>query len=161
MLPKVYVETSVISYLTAWESRDVVVLGKQAATKDWWATCRDRFELFASNLVVSEAGEGDVDAAEERVNLLMTVTLLPVTAAIENLIVRLLLAKAIPSIAPEDAAHVAIAAVHGMDYLVTWNFRHINNASKREHIEQVCREAGFTAPKICTPEGLKEIENED
>lgn len=160
MLPKVYVETSVVSYLTAWPSTDVRVLAKQAATKEWWATCRSRFELFASDLVLSEAGEGDAEAAEERLDLLLTVTLLAVTPAVENLIVRLLLAKAVPSTGPDDAAHIAIAAVHEMDYLATWNFRHINNVSKRDHIGRVCVEAGFKAPIICTPEELKEIDDE-
>ena len=160
MLPKVYVETSVISYLTAWPSTDVRVLAKQAATKEWWATSRERFELFASGLVIDEASEGDKDAAEERLDVLATIALLDGNSEVDDLAVALLSRNAVPTVAADDATHIAIATVHQMDYLVTWNFRHINNATKISDIEAVCRSLGYQCPRICTPEHLKESSDE-
>ena len=154
MLPKVYVETSVISYLTAWPSTDIRVLAKQAVTKEWWATCDGRFELFASQFVEVEAGRGDSVAAKERMDVLATLAMLPSLSDVERLAERLVRQGAIPVVAQDDAAHVAVAAVHGMDYLVTWNFRHINNLTKMSHIEKVCQELGYRCPQICTPEYL-------
>ncbi len=156
MLPKVYVETSVVSYLTAWPSTDVRVLAKQSATKEWWATCRERFELFASGLVIDEASEGDKGAAEERLDVLATIVLLDGNLEVDQLALALLDQKAVPTVAADDATHIAFAAVHRMDYLVTWNFRHINNATKLGDIEAVCRSLGYQCPRICTPEHLKE-----
>ncbi len=154
MLPKVYVETSVVSYLTAWPSTDVRVLAKQAVTKDWWAARDGRFELFASQFVEVEALRGDSVAAKERMDVLVKLPMLPSLPDVERLAERLVRQRAIPMVAQDDAAHVAIAAVHGMDYLVTWNFRHINNLTKLSHIEQVCQELGYRCPQICTPENL-------
>ena len=160
MLPKVYVETSVISYLTAWPSTDFRVLAKQAATKEWWATSRERFELFASGLVVDEAGEGDKEAAEERLDVLATIALLDGNLEVDELALALLNRKAVPTVAADDATHIAFAAVHRMDYLVTWNFRHINNVTKFKDIEHVCQSLGYPCPTICTPEHLKESSDE-
>lgn len=154
MLPKVYVETSVVSYLTAWPSTDIRVLAKQSVTKDWWASCGGRFELFASLFVEIESSRGDPNAAKDRIEELAKLTMLPSLPDVERLAEQLVRKGAIPVSAQDDAAHVAIAAVHGMDYLVTWNFRHINNLTKQSHIERVCQVAGFRCPRICTPELL-------
>lgn len=154
MLPKVYVETSVISYLTAWPSTDVRVLAKQAVTKEWWTGCDGRFELFASQFVEVESLRGDAEAAKDRMEKLATLAMLPSVPDVERLAQQLVRRGAIPIVAQDDAAHVAIAAVHEMDYLVTWNFRHINNLTMRSQIEKVCHELGYRCPMICTPEYL-------
>jgi len=156
MKPRVYIETTVISYLTARPARDVVIAGHQQSTRDWWATASERFELVISELVREEAGAGDPDAVRARLTLLASLALLDATAEAQELAERLVSASAVPETAMRDAAHIAIAAANGIEYLVTWNFRHIANAVTRPQIESVCRQASFESPVICTPEELME-----
>ena len=150
MKPKAYIETSIVSYLTAWQSRDLVLAAHQQVTRDWWAS-RENFELFASQFVVDEAGAGDAEAAASRLAALRDATVLEVTEDAIVLAQRLVAGGGLPSQARIDALHVAMAAVHGMDYLLTWNCRHIANATLRGKIEELCREGGFEPPTICTP----------
>lgn len=161
MNPKAYIETTVVSYLTAWPSRDVVIAGNQQVTRDWWRTASDRFELVASELVISEASAGDADAARDRLAKLASITLLDATEDAAELAQQLIEAGAIPEKAAEDAAHIAIAVTNGVDYLVTWNCRHIANAAMRSQIERVCRTAGYEPTIICTPEELMDPDDED
>ena len=161
MKPKIYVETTVLSYLTAWPSRDIVIAGHQQVTRDWWKTCPERFELVASELVVQEAGEGDVQASSDRLAILRDVPLIETTEAALNLARQLVAAAAIPQKAADDALHLAIAATNGVEYLVTWNCRHLANATMRGQIEAVCRAAGYEPPIICTPEELSETDSHD
>ena len=154
--PRVYLETSVISYLTARPSRNLRVAAHQEITADWWTRRRIRFELFVSRLVIEEASAGDAEAAAQRLLILSGIPRLELTEAASSLAERLVAAAAIPREAIEDALHVAVAAAHGMDYLVTWNCRHIANAAVRNRIGDVCASAGFEAPVICTPEELLE-----
>ncbi len=156
MNPSVYVETSVISYLTARPSRDVVVAAYQEITREWWRGARNRFALFASGLVVAEAGTGDPDAARARLEIIETLPQLRATAEATELARHLLELGAVPKEAGDDAAHIAIAVTNGIDYLVTWNFRHIANATMRSRIEDVCRRSGYAPPIICTPNELLE-----
>lgn len=156
-----YVETSVISYLTAWASRDVVVAGHQQVTHDWWKSSQDGFEVLASELVVQEASVGDRDAAQDRLVVLNTQTLLEITESSRDLARELVIAAAIPAKAAEDALHLAIAATNGVEYLATWNCRHLANATMRERIETVCRDAGYQPPIICTPEELLEVNSDE
>lgn len=161
MKPTVYIETSVISYLVARPSRDVVVAAYQAVTREWWRNAPERFHLVASSLVVSEARAGDADAARARLEALEGLVLLDATAEAEALTGLLLDSGTVPPTAAEDAAHVAIAAANGVDYLVTWNFRHIANAAMRSRIERVCRRAGCAPPVICAPNELLEFDHGD
>ena len=156
MKPRVYIETTVISYLTARPARDVVIAGHQQSTRDWWATASERFELVISELVREEAGAGDPDAVRARLSLITSLALLDATTEAQELAEKLVSASAVPEAATRDAAHIAIAAANGIEYLVTWNFRHIANAVTRPQIESVCRQAGFESPVICTPEELME-----
>ena len=161
MKPRVYIETTVISYLTARPARDVVVAGHQQSTRDWWETASDRFELVVSELVRQEAGIGDRDAARARLSILASLATLDATAEAERLAETLVCTAAVSHAAVRDAVHIAIAAANGVEYLVTWNFRHIANAVARPLIESACRIAGFEPPTICTPEELMEdIDNE-
>ncbi len=161
MKPKVYIETTVISYLTAWPSRDVVIAGYQQTTREWWRDAADRFELVASELVIDEASAGDPDAARDRLAALESVTLLEATEEAASLAQQLLDSGAIPERAAGDAGHIAIAVTNGVEYLVTWNCRHIANATMRSQIERVCRIAGYEPTIICTPDELMEPEYEN
>lgn len=158
MKPKVYVETSVLSYLTARPSRDVVIAGHQQVTREWWDTCTARFDLVASELVLEEASAGDDQAARERLEILHTIALLEASEDALTLARELVSSGPIPQKAAEDALHIAIAVTNGVEYLVTWNYRHIANATTRSQIEAVCRSAGYQPPIICTPEELLEGE---
>ena len=161
MKPKAYIETTVVSYLTAWPSRDVVIAGHQQITRQWWATAADRFELVASQLVIDEASAGDADAARDRLAALASVTLLDATDEALQLAEELVSANAIPENKVEDAAHIAIAVTNGVDFLVTWNCRHIANAVMRSGIDRACRRAGYEPTIICTPDELVESDDEN
>jgi hypothetical protein len=149
----VYVETSVLSYLTALPSRDIVRAAHQQVTIEWWAN-REQFELFVSEAVLAEIRRGDPAAASRRVAAAEGLHVLSATPQAQALAGALLRAAVMPRKAAVDAAHVAIAAVHGVDFLMTWNCTHIANAVMRPKIEAVCREAGVMPPVICTPEEL-------
>lgn len=146
-----------ISYLMARPNRDVVIAGHQKITRDWWQTCRDRFDLVASQLVVREASAGDPQAAKERLERLTTLTLLEVTEEAVTLAQELITTGAVPEKAAEDALHLAIAVTNGVEYLLTWNCKHLANATMRRKIEDVCRSAGYEPVIICTPEELLEV----
>lgn len=152
--PTVYVETTVVSYLTAWPSRDLVRAAHQQITREWWDTQRGLFDLFASELVIRESSAGDSTAAQQRLQALADVPLLAVTDAATELAAHLVQAGALPKKSTADALHVAIAAVNGIDYLLTWNCRHLANAVMRNTIEAACIERGFRPATICTPEAL-------
>lgn len=156
MKPKVYVETTVISYLTSRPSSNVVAAAHQQVTREWWKACRDRFDLVASEFVVEEASAGDEEAARERMRILNTLTLLETTDDALVLARHLVDSGAVPRKAAGDALHIAVAISNGVDYLVTWNCRHIANATMRAQIEDVSRSAGHEPPIICTPEELLE-----
>lgn len=163
MKSTVYIETSVISYLIARMSRDLVVAGHQQITQEWWEA-RDDWELYASRLVVAEATRGDPGASSRRLEQLHGIPHLAMTPPVETLVVALIEAAALPEKAVEDAFHIALATVHGMDFLLTWNCKHIANAIKRGIIERVCERAGYAMPVICTPEellGEKNVERSD
>jgi predicted nucleic acid-binding protein len=154
MKPRVYLETTVPSYLTAWLSRDLVMAAHQQTTREWWESRRHGFELFVSDLVLEEAGSGDPDAARRRLELLASIPVLDAGQDVDTLAAELMKRVPLPENALADSVHIAIAAVNGMDYLVTWNCTHIANAALRSNIEAVCRQSGYEPPVICTPEEL-------
>ncbi len=154
MKPKVYLETTIPSLLTAWPSRDVSIAGQQQTTRDWWNERRQRYELFVSVLVMKEVERGDAKAASDRVTKLQECRVLPYPEEAEDLTRALLSSRLIPAKAEADAAHIATAAVHGMDFLLTWNCRHIANAAIVEKLRAICYGEGFPAPVICTPHEL-------
>ncbi len=154
MKPTVYLETSFVGYLTARPARDVIVLANQQLTREWWEQRREDFELFTSAHVQFEAGAGDTEAARERLAVLEDIESLALTQEAGRLAEALLSGHAIPEKAAEDALHVAIAATSGMDFLLTWNCKHIANAVLRNLIAEVCRSNGYVAPTICTPAEL-------
>lgn len=153
MKPRVYLETSVISYLTGRPNRDLVTAAHQQITREWWDH-RDRFELFVSQAVLTEISRGEPEVADRRMDAIRGVVVLPVTNSASQLAERFLEEHAMPAKAAIDAIHVAVAVVNGMDYLLIWNCAHIANAVRRLQIERTTRSAGYQSPVICTPEEL-------
>jgi hypothetical protein len=159
MKPKVYIETTIISYLAARPTNDPMLAGDFAATRQWWDEYRPLFEIFTSTLVNEEAAQGDAEAAAARLKILALLDELPVSDVAKMLANSLVSRNALPSKARVDALHVAIAATNGLDYLLTWNCRHLANATLRTRIESVCREQGYEPPLICTPPELTEVQS--
>ncbi|MEW6366273.1 MAG: type II toxin-antitoxin system VapC family toxin [Acidobacteriota bacterium] len=156
MKPKAYIETTVISYRAARPSRDLLVAAHQRITNEWWDSRREHHDLLISQLVVEEARDGDQQAASERAKLIEQVPMLETTSDVVTLAQALVDDHTIPSEFAAEAIHVAIAAVHGVDYLITWNLKHIANAVSRQRIVEACRRHGYGPPVICTPEELLE-----
>jgi PIN domain len=161
MKPKIYIETTIPSYLTAWPSRDFLRAAHQQMTRNWWDSRRSGFELYVSQFVIQEVGAGDQVAAAERLEILAGIPILDPTAASEKLAGELIVRVPLPPRAIVDAAHIATAVANGMDFLLTWNCTHIANASLRVGIDAVCRSLGYTPTVICTPEELMEKEKDN
>ena len=150
--PSVYVETSVISYLVGWlNQRDLVVAHNQQFTREWWSQRRTAFDLFISPVVIDEASKGDPGLAVQRLTFMSDLAVLDVGLASRALSRDLVRRAGLPKKAELDALHIAIAAVNGMDYLVTWNCTHIANAVTLPDVYAVCRSNGYEPPFVCTP----------
>ena len=141
-----------MSYLTARPTGDLVGAAWQKITADWWETQRQRFDL-RTEVTLGEAGRGDAEAGARRVAAL-AVSLLPVTKAADELSKALVQGGAVPERAETDALHVAVAAVNGVDYLLTWNCRHLDNAETKPVMRRICGECGYGMPEVCTPQEL-------
>lgn len=156
MKPRLYLETTIVSYFVARPSRDLVTAAHQQLTHDWWNERDKDFDLYISQLVVQEASAGDSDAVQQRLNFRDGFPSLQLTENALILAKALVDEKAVPEKAAGDALHIAIAAINGMDYLLTWNMKHLANAVLRNTISLVCRAHGYEPPVICTPEELLE-----
>lgn len=154
MTSLVYIETSVISYLTSRPSRDVVIAGRQAISQDWWQYERQRFELRISALVEEEISRGDSSAAARRLDFVAGIPSLVIAENAVELAQNLIEKGAIPKGSEEDALHIAIAATQGVEYLLTWNFKHINNAETKLQIVKIVESFGYVCPQLCSPEEL-------
>lgn len=157
MTPRVYVETSVISYLTARPSRDLVMAAHQEVTHEWWHNRRAAFALFYSEAVRAEAAMGDPQAAAQRLTFLGELSLLEIPLQAFDLANALVLATALPAKARVDALHIAIATYERMDFVLTWNFKHIANAQSAVKVRQVCESFGLPCPVLCSPLELLEV----
>ncbi len=157
MKPKLYMETSVISYLAARSSKDRVIAGQQAGTRRWWKEKRRNYEIFISRIVWDEAAKGKDEAAGRRLKFIQSFRWLQPNADVMKLARALVAKKAIPPNAGNDATHIALAAVYKMEFLLTWNFTHINNPATEELIRAVCKSEGFHCPVICTPDQLLSV----
>lgn len=151
---RVYIETSIVSYLTARPTSDLVAAAWQKATVDWWESQRDRFDLFTSDVSIEEASRGDSTAAASRLSALAGLPLLELTDSAVELAKALVQEGAFPSNAADDALHVAICSVHHIDYLLTWNFRHLDNAEVKPAVRAILLNRGHLMPEICTPQEL-------
>ena len=149
----VYIETTIVSYLTGRSSRDAVTAVHQALTRAWWRE-RAAYDLRVSQLVLDEAAVGDEFRRARRLRELRGIVVLPLTDSATRLAKALVQQGALPKKATVDAFHIGVAAAHEVKYLLTWNCKHLANATMRGTIDAACRSEGFTPPIICTPEEL-------
>ncbi len=154
--PTLYLETTIPSYYTARVSQNLIVAAHQAITQEWWLQESQKYGIYISEFVLDEASAGDQNAAQKRLNILSSFPLLEITEDVLTLTEIALNTKYFPEKAIRDASHIAIAAVHHIEYLLTWNCTHINNAMFKEKLRIVFEQQGFRLPIICTPEELME-----
>lgn len=157
MKARVYLETTIVSYLVGWlNQHDLYVAAQQEYTREWWTHRRHAYDLVASAVVIKEAGDGHPGLATARLEFLREVPLLEIGDDAYQLQEDLLRHAALPRKAELDALHIAISALHGVDYLLTLNCRHIANAVTLPKVYSICRNAGYEPPFVCTPFELKE-----
>jgi hypothetical protein len=156
-MESVYVETSVVSYLVAWPSRDPVTAWRQQLTREWWTEQRGQFTCLISQEVIVEASGGDPHTAEKRIDALRDFALLAASAESAKLATELLERGLFPATARADANHLAVATCAAVDYLPTWNCRHLANAQVLRRVEGYLEEHGLRLPRVCTPEELMGI----
>ncbi|MDE0690364.1 MAG: type II toxin-antitoxin system VapC family toxin [Candidatus Poribacteria bacterium] len=154
--PKVYIETTVVSYLVARPSNDVTLAERQRATRALWENYSDTFEFIVSDIVITEIRQGNEIAAQRRIEALAELTVLGLTPEAVALALELINAGAVPRESQTDAQHIAVAVVNGIERLISWNYKHIVNETKRQHIDQVCQVAGYQPIILCTPAELIE-----
>lgn len=157
MKPALYMETSVVSYLTARPTQDLVMAARQLNTQRWWDEKRRNFRIYISRFVWDEATEGEAEMVRQRMKILKPLPWLQLSSESARLARALVETGPLPEKAAEDAIHVALAAVHGTHFLATWNLKHINNPVMADDLREVCRKAGFHCPVICTPEELLSV----
>ena len=153
-MESVYLETTFISYLVARPSRDLRIAGHQQSTEEWWTTRRSLFDCLVSQVVIDEASAGDATEIGKRLSVIAGLSVLEVSTDAESLTQAIMSGGMLPPHAIRDAAHVAVAAVHRIDYLLTWNCKHLANAQISRRIAIVCQREGHRLPVICTPEEL-------
>jgi predicted nucleic acid-binding protein len=154
MKPSLYLETTIPSYLTARPTRDLIMAAHQQITQEWWEKRLADFRVFISQLVLDECALGDADAARRRMTALKELPLAQIDNAVLELAQALVRAGAVPRTAGADAVHIATAAFHDMDFLLTWNCSHINNAETVAELTAALAQEGYGCPRICTPEEL-------
>jgi hypothetical protein len=159
MLKRIYLETSVISFLTARQATDVVLAGHQESTHLFWKQ-RNDYELFISDMVIQECEKGDAECAQNRMIAIQGLPVLNVDNEVERLASELIIKGAVPKKSLEDAVHIAVASVNAIDFIVTWNFKHINNPFMKQQIRTVIVNLGYAMPEICSPEELLEATHE-
>jgi hypothetical protein len=151
---RIYIETTIPSYLTARPSRDIVQAARQQLTREWWDVERRNYDLCISQIVLDEAAAGDAEAAQRRLAVIDTLPLLDLTFAVDGLAETIMQSDLLPASASRDAVHIAVAAVHQVHFLLTWNCRHIANAIIFRDLQHIIMSAGYDVPVICTPEEL-------
>jgi len=158
MKKRVYVETTVVSYLTARPSRDIMVAGHQEATRELWPELIGKYDTYISAIVYEEARKGDPDQARMRLAAIEPFPMLDIDDEARSLAERIIAGRAIPADYPEDALHVALAAVNGIEVVITWNFAHLNNPFTRRMVRHIVENEGYVCPEICSPEELLEVD---
>jgi hypothetical protein len=154
MKPRLYLETTIPSYLVSKPSRDLVTAAHQQITHQWWETRLADFEIYTSQFVLDEAGAGDAEVAARRLEAIADFAMLDATPEALDLARALVERGAIPPRKAADAAHIAIATVHHMQFLMTWNCAHLANAEIMAQVQAICADLGYVAPIVCTPEEL-------
>ena len=159
MKPTVYIETTIIGYLAMRLSGALRTAANQQMTRDWWDNHRDKYDTLISRFVFDECSDGDPTAVQERLAYMQGLPLLEVTEEVDALAEALVTGIPLPAKAALDAYHISVAAINGVEYLLTWNCKHIANPALRHRIERICRERGYEPPVICTPPELMEIDD--
>ncbi|MDA0813413.1 MAG: type II toxin-antitoxin system VapC family toxin [Verrucomicrobia bacterium] len=149
------------SYYVARPSDSLIQAARQASTREWWDGGCSGFTLFTSLETLEEAGQGEREMADARLDLLKLVPLLAVTDDVVALAVKLVSEQIVPAKAASDSIHIAVASVHRIDYLVTWNFKHIANPFLRARMRRAVADAGFSLPVLCSPEELLQNDEDD
>ena len=157
---RVYVESSVIGYLTAKPPRDMRRRVRQDITIEWWEQ-REKWSLFLSSVVLEEIAAGDSFAAEKRLAAVQGLPVLPDHPRAKALVDALIAGTAIPAKAHADAAHLALAALHGMEYLATWNQTHLDNPDLRNKIAEIVKSHDLSLTLVLTPERLLELDYDE
>ena len=155
----VYLETTIVSYLTGRPSRDLIIAARQELTHEWWENHRNRFKLVVSPIVLAEVGRGDPEMVAKRTEVLSDLEILPAEPPIELLAARVAKALNIPATKVGDAFHLAYSIHHSIDFLATWNCAHFENPDTRRRLDEFARTSGAWSPVICTPEDLLEWED--
>lgn len=158
MKPKVYIETSIISYLTARRSTDLVVLTNQLLTIEWWENHRTRFDTFVSEPVINEIEKGNAQMAKLRLDAVREIRVLVLTDEAGELAEHIISKRVLPPHASVDILHISIASVYKMDFLLSLNCRHIANAVIYKRISNICTSLGYKPPTVCTPLQMLEME---
>jgi hypothetical protein len=153
----VYIETTIISYLTAKPSRDLIVAAHQQITAEWWASVRPEVECFVSPFVIDEATRGDDEYARQRLEAIADFSVLQVNEEVEVLAREYFAALNIPEKAKIDAFHLAVAAWHKMAYVLSWNCKHIASGRVQKMLQDTNARLGVYTPIVCTPEELMEV----
>jgi hypothetical protein len=156
-----YIETSVPSYYVARPSSRLIQAARQATTRSWWDGGCSGLDLYTSLETLDEAGRGDEQMIDARMQLLEGIPLLQINQAAASLASQLVSKRVIPASAGSDAVHIAVASVHATDFLVTWNFRHIANPFLRDRLRRAVADFGAVLPVICTPEELLQDHEND
>lgn len=157
---RIYLGSTIPSYVVARPARDLLQAARQQLTRDWWDLQRQKHELFASQVVLDEVAFGEKAMAQLRMGLLQGVPLLPVTDDVKDFARQIQTSGLLPVTADRDATHIALASAYELDILLSWNCRHIANAAIQARLRRLADAAGFTLPVICTPEELLENDNE-
>lgn len=161
MKQKVYLETTIPSFVTSLPSRDIVIAGKQEVSREWWNNRRELFELYVSPFVIDEAQKGNAEAAAKRMQLIRNIPVIADDDEVKRIAETIIQGGLIPKKASADAFHIAVATRHGVDILLTWNCTHIANAQILKKIEKVVELLNYDLPVICTPYELMEDEDEE
>ncbi|AFZ07656.1 hypothetical protein Osc7112_3273 [Oscillatoria nigro-viridis PCC 7112] len=151
MSETLYIETSILGYLTARSTKNLILAANMEVTKDWWEYRRSAFTLYVSQAVLNEVAQGDAEIAVQRMELLGGVPLLELNQAVRDLASQFLTRSNLPPKAHIDAIHIAVATVHGLDYLLTWNCKHIANAQIQGKLAEISFDFGYELPILCTP----------
>lgn len=158
MSETVYIETSILGYLTSRSTKNLILAANIEITRDWWESRRNAFILYTSEAVLDEVAQGDAEIAAQRLEILRDFPLLALNQAIQDLAAQFLarssLPRSLPPKAKVDAIHIAAATIHGMDYLLTWNCKHIANAQIQGKLAEISLDFGYVLPILCTPNEL-------
>lgn len=153
-MEQVYLETTIQSYLVSKESRDIIVLGHKELTKEWWLKNKNKYELFVSEIVIDEISQGNPDLIKERLEIIKEIKALKLTNEIENIASKYMEFFNFPDKLVRDIYHVSYCVFYNIDFLLTWNCKHIANAHFKIQLEKLNNKLKLYTPMICTPEEL-------